>query len=119
MRIGRPVEAVTARSAPDPFFIGRLAIVDVFSDAELAQVRVLGAATHIPLGQLWRRLPEVREDRPIAFLCPSGHRSALAARGEVKRRRDVAGIDGGMDAWIAAELPTAQCRPPRTDRRTA
>jgi len=70
MRFRRRIETVTARSTPDPFFIGRLAIVDVRSDAELA--------------------------------CP-----------------DVASVDGCMGAWIAAELPTAHCRPPHTDRRTA
>jgi rhodanese-related sulfurtransferase len=118
MRLRRRIETVTARSASDRFFTGRLTIVDVRSDAEFAQARVPGA-THIPLGQLRGRLPEVRGDRPIAFLCRSGHRSALAARGAAKRRADVASIDGGMEAWIAADLPTARCRVPRGDRRTA
>ena len=118
MRFRRPIETLTARSASDRFFTGRLTIVDVRSDAEFARVRVPGA-THIPLGQLLRRLPELRSDRPIAFLCRSGHRSALAARGAAKRRPDVASIDGGMDAWMAADLPTARCRAPRSDRSTA
>lgn len=118
MRIGRPTKTMTVQSAADRFFTGRLTIVDVRSDAEFAQARVPGA-THIPLAQLRRRLPAVRSDRPIALLCRSDHRSARAARGAAKRRPDVASVDGGMDAWIAAELPTARCRPPRCDRRTA
>lgn len=118
MRFSRQVETVTGRCASDRFFTGHLTIVDVRSDAEFAQARVPGA-THIPLAQLKSRLSEVRSDRPIAFLCRSGHRSALAARGAAKRRPDVASIDGGMDAWIAANLPTARCRPPRGDRRIA
>ncbi len=79
MRVGRPTETMTVQSASDRFFTGNLTIVDVRSDAEFAQARVPGA-THIPLAQLRRRLPEVRSDRPIAFLCRSGHRSALATR---------------------------------------
>ena len=117
MRFRRPIETVTAKSASDRFFTGRLTIVDVRSDTEFARARVPGA-THIPLGQLRRRLSEVRSDRPIAFLCRSGHRSPFAARGATKRRPDVASIDGGMDAWMAADLPTARCRAPRSDRRT-
>ena len=117
MRFRRRIEAMTARSASDRFFTGRLTIVDVRSDTEFARVRVPGA-THIPLGQLRRRLAQVRSDRPIAFLCRSGHRSALAARGATNRRLDATSIDGGMDAWIAADLPTARCRAPRSDRRT-
>jgi len=31
----------------------------------------------------------------------------------------VASVDGGMDAWIAAESPTARSRAPRSDRMTA
>jgi rhodanese-related sulfurtransferase len=117
MRFPRSAKTVTVAAAADRFFTGRLTIVDIRSDAEFARARVPGA-THIPLGQLRRRLPEVRSDRPIAFLCRSGHRSALAARGAAKRRADVASVDGGMDAWMAADLPTARCRAPRSDRRT-
>jgi len=109
---------MTVRSASDRFFMGRLTVVDVRSDAEFAHARVPGA-THIALGQLRRGLAEVRRDRPIAFLCRSGHRSALAARGAAKGRPDVASIDGGMNAWIAAGLPTARCRAPHPDRRSA
>jgi rhodanese-related sulfurtransferase len=117
MRFRRPIETVTARSASDRFFTGRLTIVDIRSDTEFARARVPGA-THIPLGQLRRRLSELRSDRPIVFLCRSGHRSALAARRAAKRRPDVASIDGGMNAWMAANLPTARCRAPYVGRRT-
>ena len=118
MGLRHRVETVSVRTASDRFFTGRLTIVDVRSHREFAQARVPGA-THIPLEQLRDRLPEVRSDRPIALLCRSGHRSALAARRAAKHRRDVASIDGGMSAWIAADLPTARCTPPHSDRRTA
>ena len=75
--------------------MGLLVIVDVRSDAEWAQVRVPGA-THIPLGQVARRLHEVRSDRPVAFVCRSGHRSAMAVRRAARQRVDVASVAGGM-----------------------
>ena len=118
MGLRHRVETVTVRTASDRFFTGRLTIVDVRSHREFAQTRVPGAM-HIPLEQLRDRLPEVRSDRPIALLCRWGHRSALGARRAAKHRRDVASIDGGMSAWIAAGLPTARCAPPHFDRRTA
>jgi rhodanese-related sulfurtransferase len=59
-----------------------------------------------------RRLNEVRRDRPVAFVCRSGHRSAVAARWAARQRDDVATVAGGMDAWLAAGLPAARCAPP-------
>ena len=119
MRFGRrPVQTIDVRSASDRFFTGVLTIVDIRSNAEFAQARVAGA-THIPLGQLRHRLPDVRTDRPIAFLCRSGHRSALAARQAAKHRPDLTRIHGGMNAWIAADLPTARCHAPSPNRRSA
>lgn len=55
MRFVRRIVTMTVRSASDRFFMGRLTIVDVRSEAEVAQARVPGA-THMPLGQLRRRL---------------------------------------------------------------
>lgn len=103
------------RSASERFATGVVTIVDVRSDAEYAQARV-PSSTHIPLGQLRQRLGEVRSDRPIAFLCRSGHRSALAACIVAKRRPEVISINGGMNAWVSAGLPTARCHAPSPDR---
>jgi rhodanese-related sulfurtransferase len=113
----RHVQTITPGAASDRFFMGLLVIVDVRSDAEWSRVRVPGA-THIPLGQVTRRLHEVRSDRPVAFVCRSGHRSALAVRRAARQRDDVATVAGGMNAWLAAGLPAARCAPPRTPRRT-
>jgi rhodanese-related sulfurtransferase len=112
----RKVKTTTPREASDRFFMGLLVIIDVRSDAEWRRVRVPGAI-HIPLRQVARRLDEVRTDRPVAFLCRSGHRSTLAARRAARRRDDVASVAGGMNAWLAAGLPAALCAPPHTPRR--
>jgi rhodanese-related sulfurtransferase len=97
--------------------MGLLVIIDVRSDAEWERVRVPGA-THIPLRQVGRRLHEVRNDRPVAFMCRSGHRSALAARRAARQRGDLTTVAGGMNAWLAAGLPAAHCAPPTATRRT-
>ena len=112
------VRTITPGAASDRFFMGLLVIVDVRSDAEWSRVRVPGA-THIPLGQVARRLHEVRSDRPVAFVCRSGHRSALAARRAARQRDDVATVAGGMNAWLAAGLPAARCAPPNPTTRTS
>ena len=89
----------------------RFLLVDVREDDELAAARVDGAL-HIRLGDIERRMDEVRdhvEDHPgctVAFLCHGGVRSlkaALAARAMgVPHAMSVA---GGIDAWSQAVDP--------------
>ncbi|HEX5925353.1 MAG TPA: rhodanese-like domain-containing protein [Baekduia sp.] len=117
MAFRRHVQTIAPGAASDRFFMGLLVIVDVRSEAEWKRVRVPGA-THIPLSQVTRRLHEVRTDRPVAFVCGSGHRSALAARRAARQRDDVASVEGGMNAWLAAGLPAARCTPPRAPSST-
>ena len=108
MRLARSISSIAPRAASDQFFTGRLVLVDVRSHSEHERLRVPGVV-HIPLGQLRRRLDEIRADRPVAFVCRSGHRSAIAARRGAKHRPDVATVTGGMNAWLAAGLPVARC----------
>jgi len=117
--LGLPrVQAITPRVASDRFFMGKLVLVDVRTRSEYEEARVPGAL-HIPLREVRGRLGEVRRDRPVAFLCRSGHRSAIAARRAAKHRADVLNVAGGMNAWLAAGLPAACCatsRPQPTRR---
>ena len=92
----RRMKTTTPREASDRFFMGLLVIIDVRSDAEWRRVRVPGAI-HVPLRQVVRRLDEVRTDRPVAFLCRSGHRSTLAARRAARQRDDVASVAAVVD----------------------
>ncbi len=112
----RPIEAITVRVASDRFFTGELMLVDVRTHREFEQVRVPGAV-HIPLPELSNRLGELRTDHAVAFLCRSGHRSAVAARRAAKQRPDVLNVTGGMNAWLAAGLPAADCPVSRSSRR--
>ncbi|MGZ8438763.1 MAG: rhodanese-like domain-containing protein [Candidatus Limnocylindrales bacterium] len=113
----RRIESIAPRRASDRFFTGEIVIVDVRTPWEYEQVRIPGA-THIPLPDVRSRAGELRGDRPIAFLCRSGHRSAVAARRAAKERAGVLNVAGGMNAWLAAGLPTADCPPSRSRRRT-
>ncbi len=113
----RPVEGITAREACDRFFAGELVLVDVRAHHEYEQVRVPGAV-HIPLHEIGGRLSELRTDHAVAFVCRSGHRSKVAARRAAKQRPDVLNISGGMNAWLAAGLPSADCPASRSRGRS-
>jgi rhodanese-related sulfurtransferase len=82
---------------------GELQLVDVREHAELAEASVPGA-THIPLGQLAARLDEL-DSRPVAFVCRSGSRSALATRAAARAGLDATNVRGGLIAWARAGLP--------------
>lgn len=101
------VEAELARGA---------VLVDVREDAERAQAAIPGSL-HVARGLLEFRadpaspahLPELDPDRRVILHCASGGRSALAA---MTLRQlgftNVAHLDGGMQAWIAAGKPVAR-----------
>jgi rhodanese-related sulfurtransferase len=112
----KQVRTITPGAASDRFFMGLLVIVDVRSEAEWGRVRVPGA-THIPLGQVAGRLHELRRDRPVAFVCRSGHRSALAARRAARQRDDVATVGRRHERLAGSRPPAARCAPPHTPSR--
>ena len=93
-----PAEAIAAVQR------GELQLIDVRQSAELSHGRIAGAR-HIPLGQLSSRLGELDPSRPVAFLCHSGARSALATRKAAKAGLDAANIRGGVMSWSRAGLP--------------
>ena len=104
----KSIEKVTPGEVSDRFFMGQLTLVDVRTEQEFEQVRVPGVL-HIPVTEIKGRLGEIPAEHPVAFLCRSGHRSSLAARMAARHRDDVMNVDGGMDAWLRAGLPSATC----------
>lgn len=65
----------------------------------------------IPVGQLERRLQEIRQfqDKPVAVICRSGRRSAVATEILQKAGFSAArNVEGGMIAWERAGLPVVQ-----------
>jgi rhodanese-related sulfurtransferase len=105
MRIRGRIPSIKPARASDGFFSGTISLVDVRSDRERRAVHV-PCSTHIPLPQLHRRIDEIRTDRPVALLCRSGHRSALATLIAQRHGLDGMSVTGGMRAWLAAGRPT-------------
>lgn len=87
---------------------GELHILDVRETGE-AKVDMMGrvdGSRTLPLSRLRAALDEVPRDRPIACICPSGARSAVAAnvlQGAGFER--VANVKGGLLEWRAQGLP--------------
>lgn len=82
-------------------------LLDVREPAEYEEVHAPGS-TLLPLSKLPSRLQELRSHllKPVAVICRSGRRSARAA--EIMSRAgftNVYNVQGGMNAWEAANLP--------------
>jgi rhodanese-related sulfurtransferase len=98
-----PVETVHSRTDQG------LRVLDVREREEFLSGHVPGAR-HINFKYLpneLRALP-FATDEPLAVVCAGGLRSAIAC--SVLRRagyREARNVDGGMEAWIRAGLPTA------------
>ncbi|MGB0095131.1 MAG: rhodanese-like domain-containing protein [Solirubrobacteraceae bacterium] len=97
-------KSLTPSDAAAALARGELQLIDVREPAELGEARIKGAR-HIPLGQLAAKLGELDRDRPVAFLCRSGSRSATATRSATKAGLDAANVKGGVIAWERAGLP--------------
>jgi rhodanese-related sulfurtransferase len=104
MLLRRRIASITPARAADRFFSGTISLVDVRGDREHRAVHI-PCTTHIPLPQLRKRVDEIRSDRPVALICRSGHRSALAVRITRRHGLDAVSVTGGLCAWLAAGLP--------------
>lgn len=94
------VEALAGQTA------GRLILVDVREDSERARGFAPGSR-HLPLSGLKQRLGELPSDRPVAFICQSGRRSAMAATAARRAGIDAHNVAGGMSAWERRGLDIA------------
>jgi rhodanese-related sulfurtransferase len=82
------------------------AVLDVREPAEFTAGHIVGASL-IPLGELPDRVAEVPEGGPVIVVCRSGNRSGVATDTLRSAGRDAWNLQGGMNAWIAAGLPTS------------
>jgi len=62
-------------------------------------------AVHVPLGDLAAEIEDIPADQRIVVVCRSGGRSARATAFLVGSGRDAVNLEGGMQAWAAADLP--------------
>jgi rhodanese-related sulfurtransferase len=79
---------------------GRLTLFDVRERHERAR-DPLPRARSLPLSELARRLAELPDDRPIAFICQTGRRSAVATIIARTAGLDARDVKGGLGAWRA------------------
>lgn len=81
---------------------GKVRLVDVRTDAEVARGMIQGAA-HIPLHMLPLRASELDPATPVVFYCQSGARSAQACAFMVSKGfNEVYNLQGGIMGWIRA-----------------
>jgi rhodanese-related sulfurtransferase len=84
---------------------GKLLLVDVRNDDEVARGMIAGAK-HIPLHLLPIKLDELEGDTPVVFYCHSGMRSAQACAFMLnKGRSNLFNLQGGILAWGKAGYP--------------
>ncbi len=90
---------------------GNLLLIDVREVDEYRALR--GAeATHIPLGRLSAHLDCLAAaGTPVAFVCRSGSRSAMATRVARRTGIDAHNVRGGMLAWERQGLPVQRGGP--------
>lgn len=106
---GLPVERmgqVSASELKHALDEDRYMVLDVRQPAEWAGGHIDGAL-FITGAELPARLDEVPTGRPVAVVCGSGYRSAVAASLLSRAgRKDAVNLTGGMSAWRSAGLPT-------------
>jgi rhodanese-related sulfurtransferase len=95
------VDAVGAQEARNRHASGAL-LLDVRQDAEVATMRIRGAA-HLELGDIIAgAVPDAPE---VITFCGHGERSATAASLLERRGRHVTNLVGGTSAWVEAGFP--------------
>lgn len=106
-----PLIAVSPEDLAARIAAGQVRLIDVRTDAEVAQGRIAGAE-HIPLDRFDAETLDLTDGREVVFYCRSGRRSAIAGEKlAAVTGAPVVHLDGGMLAWEAAgqpvELPPA------------
>jgi rhodanese-related sulfurtransferase len=80
-------------------------LVDVRETWEYDDGHARGAIS-LPLSTFRERFVELPRDRDLLFICHLGQRSMVAAKFMRKQGvMDVFNVEGGTDAWEAAQLP--------------
>jgi rhodanese-related sulfurtransferase len=109
------IELVTPEAASDEMATGDPVLVDVREPVEWE--RHIDGALQVPRGLLEfvadpaspRYDDQLRPSRRVIVYCASGARAALATLALKEMGYDnVANLDGGLKAWVAAGLPTAE-----------
>jgi len=105
---GLGTASVSVQQAASMFAQQQAVIIDVREDDEWRQQHIPDAI-HIPLSRLSERMPELEQykNRVVITQCRSGKRSSKAASQlKLAGFGQVYNMDGGLDAWLKAGLPS-------------
>jgi rhodanese-related sulfurtransferase len=80
-------------------------LIDVREPQEFEDVRAVNAKL-IPLAEIPSRASELPTDATFFVICHLGGRSLRAASFFRGQGLDAVNVEGGTDAWVAANLPT-------------
>ena len=97
-------EQATPQELKHSIASGDQRLIDVRSAAEWKEGHI-PQAEHRFLGRLPQALSKLPKDKPIAVQCRSGARSAIAASVLQASGFQVTNMQGGYQAWLAANLP--------------
>ena len=92
-------------TTPAPF------VLDVRTEAEKTEAGLIEGSLWIPINDLPASLDQLPADKaaPIVVTCKSGHRGGMAMMYlNFLGYTNVRNLGGGMNAWIAAELPVVK-----------
>ncbi len=79
-------------------------LVDVRENDEFAEIRIENSIS-VPLSEFAERYQELPLDRELVLVCAAGVRSDRAAQFLAAQGFQVANLEGGIKAWIEADLP--------------
>ncbi len=103
-----PLIAITPKELAERLADGNVRLIDVRSDAEVAEGMIPGAE-HIPLDRFDPAALDLSDGREVVLYCRSGRRSGVAG----EKLATVTGeavehLEGGMLAWEAAGQPVTK-----------
>ena len=102
---GQTAIDISPRKTAQRMESGDLLVIDVREQYEWDAGHVPGSI-HIEMEEIMARADEVPADRPVAFLCLGGARSAMVASAFRGRGYDAHNVAGGFQAWFDQGLPT-------------
>ncbi len=109
------IENITPLQAQQELSDGNAVLIDIRESEELEKNGKIEGSVHAPRGMIEfyadstqpYHMPEFEKDKRIILQCASGGRSALAAQTLIRMGyNNVANLDGGLNAWKEAGLPT-------------
>lgn len=98
-------EEFAKRIKSDEVYLLDVRTTDEFKEGHIAGAHNLDVMNPDFVKNAEEKLPH---DKSIAVYCGTGHRSGMAADSLSEAGFKILNLDGGLDAWKAAQLPVTQ-----------